>query len=66
MYLETSSDEEPDFIDDEVDKILNNLKKGKSAGGDGHPPEIYKNAGCNLIQAVKQTLNHIKNTLGKD
>ena len=63
LYLQTSTDEEPDFIDDEVDEILNKLKSGKAAGNDGHPPEIYKNAGCNLVQAVKQTLNHIKNTL---
>ena len=63
LYLQTGIEEEPDFINEEVDKILGKLKKGKAAGPDGHPPDVYKNAGSNLVEAVQKTLNHIKNTL---
>ena len=63
LYLQTVDDKEPDFLDEEVDKILRNLKKGKSAGPDGRPPEVYKNAGPNLVQAIKQCLNNVKNTI---
>ena len=63
LYMQTTEDKEPDFLDAEVDKILRNLKTRKSAGPDGHSPEVYKNAGPNLVQAITQTLNTVKNTV---
>ena len=59
-WLEGDSMSSPSFTIEELDKVILRLKKGKSAGSDGYPPELFINAGRGVRQSLLQLLNQIK------
>ena len=58
MRLTTMDNNEHDFTDEEVSPVLHSLKSGKAVP-DVYPPEIFQNAGHNLITGITNTLNNI-------
>ena len=52
-----------DYTCSEVEIAIRQLKNGKAADPNMFPPEIFKHAGKNLIDAITNILNQIKNCL---
>ena len=52
-----------DYTNSEVEIAIQQLKNGKAADPNMFPPEIFKHAGKNLIDAITNILNQIKNSL---
>ena len=50
------------FTDEELDKVILRLNKGRSAGMDDYPPELFIYAGKGVRQSLLQLLNQIKET----
>ena len=62
QWLKGESVSSPPFNDEELDKVILKLKKGRSAGIDGYPPELFINAGKGVRRSLLQLLNQIKET----
>ena len=52
-----------DFTVAEVYESIMSFLSGKSAGADKHPPDVFRNAGYNLLVAIRNVLNQIKNSM---
>ena len=52
---------EPDFTFGEVESVVKVTKKGTSCGPDLIPPDVFADAGSDLIEAITRVFNHIKN-----
>ena len=52
-----------DYTITEVTTAIHQLRNGKSPDPNMFPPEIFKNAGHDLIESITVILNHIKNQL---
>ena len=59
-WLEGKSESSPPFTDEEMDKVIFKLKKGKSAGTDDYPPELFINSGKGVRKSLLQILNQVK------
>ena len=59
-WIEGDTESSPPFTDEELDKAIKRLKKGKSAGIDDHPPELFIYAGKGVRKSMLQILNQIK------
>ncbi len=59
LLIQETSKSEP-FTNRELDDVLKELKKGKSCGQDGKPPELFLNGSNNFKKAVLDILNKIK------
>ena len=59
-WLQGDTVSSPPFTDEELDKVILRLKKGKSAGTDDHPPELFINAGKGVRKSLLQLFNQIK------
>ena len=64
LCLCTSAQTEIDDItDDETDKAISTLKRGKSSGTDQFPPDIFIEAGPRMTSHLTAVFNKIKNNL---
>ena len=63
LTIECVKKEEPDFTLKEVTAAINKLKDGKASGPDSIPPEIFHNAGLNLLRGTTRIFNKIKHTV---
>ena len=52
-----------DFTVAEVYDSIMSFMSGKSAGHDKHPPDVFRHSGYNLLIAIKNVLNQIKNSM---
>ena len=59
-WLAEKSATSPPFTNEELDNVINRLKKGKSAGMDSYPPEVFIYAGPGVRNSLLQLLNQIK------
>ena len=48
------------FSNEELDHVLREVKKGKSCGPDGYPPEVFIEGGSEFEKALLEMLNKIK------
>ena len=61
LYVEESkTKKEPDYSEEELDKVIKKLKKNKSCGRDLIPPEIAMNWGDKLKNLSLSVINSIK------
>ena len=61
LKLECMKQDEPDFTIDEVSTVLKSPKKGTACGPDLLVPDIFAEAGEDLIMAITKIFNDIKN-----
>ena len=59
-WLQGEAPSSPPFNDEELDKVILRLKKGKSAGVDDYPPELFIFAGKGVKRSLLQLFNQIK------
>ena len=59
MPEEEVRDLERDFTREEIREGLRKLKKGKAAGPDGIPNELYKEGGEEMISRVERIFNEV-------
>ena len=60
LKSESESTSSPPFTDEELDKVISRLKKGKCPGLDDYPPELFMYAGPGTRKALLSILNQIK------
>ena len=59
-WLKTKSKSSPPFTDEELDKVISKLKRGKCPGLDDYPPELFINAGTGIRKALLRLFNQVK------
>ena len=64
LLLSQEDEHEPTFSPEELENVRKHLKKGKSPGRDGLPPDIFIHGGEKLQQLVMNMLNFIKQNKG--
>ena len=62
LLLENDTQSSPDFTDEELTSAIQKLKRGKSPGSDGLPPELLTRAGKGLLLSLLDVFNTIKST----
>ena len=58
--LESKKTPEPNYSRKELDRVINNLKRGKTYGRDKIPPEVFIDGGENLKQLLLNIMNQLK------
>ncbi len=60
--MQGEPDQSPPFSDEELDKVIGKLKKGKRPGIDEFPTEVFIYAGAGVRKALLDLLNQVKST----
>ncbi len=59
-WLKGDAKSSPQFTIEELIKVIKKLKRGKSPGIDGYPPELFIFAGTGVLNSLLKLLNYVK------